>query len=93
MLYEMFARELPFRNMDNAMIILFQVGKGFVKFQSQLQDMPSETPEWIKEEIQSCTEFDRKNRPTFKELVANLNEHIQRMPRLSRTKSDPDLGL
>ena len=41
MLYEMFARRLPFRNIDNAMIILFQVGKNFASIQRQLDDLES----------------------------------------------------
>ena len=44
MLYEMFSRSLPFRDIDNVQIILFQVGMGFASIKKQLGNLRKETP-------------------------------------------------
>jgi len=105
MLYEMFARRLPFRNIDNAMIILFQVGKNFASIQRQLDDLESNefnkgigAPTWMRDLIESCTQFERNDRPDFDKIVLVLQPYVEELknmkakkPRLPRSTSEHDI--
>lgn len=92
-LFEMFARKLPYTchnvQPQAAMIILFKVGKGFLR--PNMKEIPDDAPIWIPSEVQKCVDFDREDRPLFRDLVETLSLNLKKMPRLPKAMSDPNL--
>uniref|UniRef100_H2Y816 non-specific serine/threonine protein kinase n=1 Tax=Ciona savignyi TaxID=51511 RepID=H2Y816_CIOSA len=86
-LFEMTTNTLPYSHIGNRDMILFQVGRGYLR--PDLDLIRSDTPRACRKLITDCINKDRDQRPLFKQIFNELNVIYQALPRICRSQSDP----
>ncbi|XP_065177897.1 serine/threonine-protein kinase A-Raf-like [Sycon ciliatum] len=92
--YELITLSLPFPDLRNRDMLMWMIGSGQRRIQLDPNDKTyNKAPKAFKALFQSCVEFDRDNRPLFKEIDLTLRKALdsQRKPRLFRCNSLPSL--
>ena len=88
-LYELFSGQLPYGDINNRDLILFNVGRGYLKPNMSL--LKSETPDPVRRLLEDCIEFSRDDRPLFPQILANLEALVKSLPKIHRSTSEPIL--
>lgn len=67
-LYELGSGQLPYNHISNRDMILFQVGRGWIK--PDIKAVKKDMPKAFVKLIQDTSAFNRDNRPLFKEVIS-----------------------
>lgn len=89
-LYELFASQLPYSNINNKDQILFMVGRGYLR--PDLNNLMTPTPKVLKRLIEDCLKTKREDRPLFRQILASLEGLIRTLPKIHRSTSEPFLN-
>ncbi|XP_066588347.1 raf homolog serine/threonine-protein kinase Raf isoform X2 [Prorops nasuta] len=89
-LFELFAGQLPYSNINNKDQILFMVGRGYLH--PDLNKLRSDTPKALKRLTEDCIKFSRDDRPIFRQILASLEGLIRGLPKITRSASEPNLN-
>lgn len=89
-LYELFASQLPYSNINNKDQILFMVGRGYLR--PDLSNLMTPTPKVLKRLIEDCLKVNREDRPLFRQILASLEGLIRTLPKIHRSTSEPSLN-
>lgn len=89
-LFELFASQLPYSNINNKDQILFMVGRGYLK--PDLTNLMTSTPKVLKRLIEDCLKTKREDRPLFRQILASLEGLIRTLPKIHRSTSEPFLN-
>jgi len=89
-LYEMTSGTLPYSHIGNRDMILFQVGRGWLRPDMDL--IRKDTPRACKTLILDCIKKDREQRPLFPKVWRDLDSIYQALPRIVRSLSDPGIS-
>ncbi|XP_057340118.1 raf homolog serine/threonine-protein kinase Raf [Microplitis mediator] len=89
-LFELFAGQLPYCNINNKDQILFMVGRGYLR--PDLNKLRPDMPKALRRLIEDCIKFSRDDRPIFRQILASIESLLQGLPKITRSKSEPNLG-
>ncbi|CAD5225043.1 unnamed protein product [Bursaphelenchus okinawaensis] len=87
-LYELLSGKLPYESVKNRDMILYAVGKGFMK--PDLTQIRSNAPGKLRSLFQNCIAFDPVQRPEFRQIL-QLMDNI-RVGRLIKSASETQLS-
>ena len=68
---------------------MFMVGMGWLV--PNLEAMARETPKSLERMVISCINYGRENRPQFQQVLADLEQIQQSLPKFNRSISEPIL--
>lgn len=74
--------KLPFQ-------ILFLVGTAQVM--PNLEKIRSDTPPDLRRLLLSCIRYDREDRPLFSHIIAEVEDLMRKLPKISHSQSEPEL--
>lgn len=86
-LYELLSRRLPYFDYKQKENLLWLIGTGHPKLKLNMDVIPSNIPEGLKNLMLNCAERDAEKRPQFTSIMRDL-ESI-RLSRLPKSKSEP----
>ncbi|XP_014204432.1 raf homolog serine/threonine-protein kinase phl [Copidosoma floridanum] len=89
-LFELFAGQMPYTNINNSDQILFMVGCGTLR--PDLSKIRSETPKLLKHLTEDCIKFSRDERPSFHQILVSLENLLRTVPKITRSTSEPNLN-
>lgn len=89
-LYELFASQLPYSNINNKDQILFMVGRGYLR--PDLSNLMTTTPKVLRRLVEDCLKVNREDRPLFRQILASLEGLIRTLPKIHRSTSEPFLN-
>lgn len=88
-MYELFARELPYGFGTDKLYIIYNVGRGSLK--PDLTKLRPDTPRRLKRLLKECIDFDRNKRPLFPYILRQMNAVFKTTPKIRRTTSLPSI--
>ncbi|XP_074106469.1 serine/threonine kinase raf oncogene [Cotesia typhae] len=88
-MFELFAGQLPYSNNSKDQI-LFLVGCG--RLVPDLNKLRPDMPKVLRRLIEDCIKFSREDRPIFRQILATIESLVQGLPKITRSKSEPNLG-
>nr|CAB3265413.1 Raf1 serine/threonine protein kinase [Phallusia mammillata] len=86
-MFELTSGTLPYSHIGNRDMILFQVGRGFLR--PELESIRAGTPRACKRLIVDCIKRNRDERPLFPQIWTSLDDIYRALPRICRSQSDP----
>jgi len=86
-MYELFARDLPYGYKTDKLFILYNVGRGGLK--PDEKKIRSDTPKKLVKLYNQCIEFEKEKRPLFPYILRQVYHVFKATPKIRRTTSLP----
>ncbi|KAG5328338.1 ARAF kinase, partial [Acromyrmex heyeri] len=86
-MYELFARDLPYGYKTDKLFILYNVGRGGLKPDDK--KIRSDTPKKLVKLYNQCIEFEKEKRPLFPYILRQVYHVFKATPKIRRTTSLP----
>ncbi|KAL0104023.1 hypothetical protein PUN28_015328 [Cardiocondyla obscurior] len=87
-MYELFARDIPYGLKTDALFILFNVGRGCLS--PNLNKLRLDTPKKLKKLLIQCIAFEKEKRPLFPYILRRTYTAFKTAPKIRRTTSLPE---
>jgi serine/threonine protein kinase len=88
-IYELITGQLPYRHVEGRDTILFMVGCGFLR--PDPTAARKDTPKTFKQLCIRCCQFKKEERPLFPQILVDLDQLADNMPKIKRCNSEPSL--
>ncbi|KAK9880196.1 hypothetical protein WA026_010068 [Henosepilachna vigintioctopunctata] len=89
-MFEMLAMQLPYAHINNKDQILFMVGRGYLK--PDMTKIRNDAPTSLRRLTENCINFNRNERPLFRQIHASLDGLLRNHPKINRSASEPNIN-
>ncbi|KAK0399802.1 hypothetical protein QR680_003222 [Steinernema hermaphroditum] len=86
-LYELLTSSLPYGHTKDKDMIFFMVGRGMLK--PDMGKIRSDAPKKFHSLLDQCIRFNREERKEFPQILIDLDRISQKMPKLTKSQSEP----
>ncbi|XP_050663615.1 raf homolog serine/threonine-protein kinase Raf isoform X2 [Leptidea sinapis] len=88
-LFELMAGELPYSHLNNKDQILWKVGRGLLR--PDARKLRQDAPQSLRRLFEECINFEREQRPQFRQILASLEAMLRALPKITHSASEPCL--
>ncbi|CAL8262284.1 unnamed protein product [Boreogadus saida] len=88
-LFELMSGTLPYSNINNRDQIIFMVGRGYLS--PDISTLGATSPKSMKRLIIECLKFKRDERPLFPQILVEMEQVQDLLPKIERSASEPSL--
>ncbi|KAK0419262.1 hypothetical protein QR680_014047 [Steinernema hermaphroditum] len=86
-LYELLTLSLPYSHINDKDTIFFMVGRGMLK--PDMSKIRPDAPKKLNNLVDQCIRFTREERKEFPQILPDLDRISQKMPKLTKSRSEP----